>query len=115
MDGLKKGVVEAATDKALDVFAGKVTDRFNGKVPGFGKYESPAGDMGNLSVGQIRDRLTAAAPDTGDVLQNLRNTAAQRLDTREALGNAAKNAVQGQVQGATLWDPFKKFFGVTKE
>ncbi|OPX64121.1 MULTISPECIES: hypothetical protein [unclassified Methanoregula] len=110
--GLKQGVVEAATDKALDVFAGKVTDKFGGKIPGFGKFESPAEDLGDMSLSAIRDRLKKPV-DTGDIVQDLRN-AITHNQTGQAVKNAAKNAVQGQVQSASLWDPFKKFFGISK-
>ena len=48
VDGLKDGVIEAATDKALDAFAGKVTDKFKGKIPGFGKFDSHPTDYGNM-------------------------------------------------------------------
>jgi len=114
VDGLKDGVIEAATDKALDVFAGKVTDKFKGKIPGFGKFDTHTGDYGNMTMGQIKERLGSAfVKETGDIGQDLRHII-QQSDAKRALGNAAKNAVQGQVQGATLWDPFKKFFGVSK-
>ena len=114
VDGLKDGVIEAATDKALDAFAGKVTDKFKGKVPGFGKFDSHTTDYGNMSMGQIKERLGSGfVKETGDIGQDLRHII-QQGDAKRAVGNAAKNAVQGQVQGATLWDPFKKFFGVSK-
>ena len=57
-DGLKDGVTQAVTDKALDVFSGKVTDTFKGKIPGFGKFDSHSNDLGDLNMGQIRDRLS---------------------------------------------------------
>jgi hypothetical protein len=114
VDGLKDGVVEAATDKALDMFAGKVTDKFKGKIPGFGKFDTHTEDYGNMTMGQIKERLGSSfVKETGDIGQDLRHLI-QQSDARRAVGNAAKNAVQGQVQGATLWDPFKKFFGISK-
>jgi hypothetical protein len=114
--GLIKGGAEAAVDKALDLAGGKIADRFQGRIPGFGKFEAPDGvDMGDLSMGQIRDRLRGAAvPDTGDAIQNIRNIATQRLETSEALTNAGKNALQGQVQSWVLWDRIKQAVGVTK-
>jgi len=117
--GFERGAVEAATDKALDLFAGQVTDKFAGKIPGFGKFEAPPGtDLGSMSLSQIRDRVGGALirPDTGDAIQDLRQIAIQTINTgeaREAMTNAAKNALQGQAQSAVLWDPFKKFFGIS--
>jgi hypothetical protein len=114
LDGLKDGVVEAATDKALDLFAGQVTDKFKGKIPGFGKFDTHSNDLGDLSLGQIKDRLSkSAVTDTGDIVQDLRNVM-KHTDAQRALSNSLKNATQGQVQGAVLWDPFKKGVGVTQ-
>lgn len=114
MEGFKGGVVEAATDKALDLFAGQVTDKFKGKIPGFGKFDTHSNDLGDLSLGQIRDRLSkSAVPDSGDIVQDLRNIM-KNSDAQRALSNSLKNATQGQVQGTVLWDPFKKGIGVTK-
>jgi hypothetical protein len=112
-DGLKDGVTQAVTDKALDVFAGKVTDTFKGKIPGFGKFDSHSNDLGDLNLGQIKDRLSKTTVDTGDLVSDLRN-AINKSDAQRALSNSLKNATQGQVQGTVLWDPFKKGIGVTK-
>jgi hypothetical protein len=112
-DGLKEGVTQAVTDKALDVFAGKVTDTFKGKIPGFGKFDSHSNDLGDLNLGQIKDRLSKTTVDTGDLVSDLRN-AINKSDAQRALSNSLKNATQGQVQGTVLWDPFKKGIGVTK-
>jgi hypothetical protein len=113
-EGLKQGVVEAATDKALDLFAGQVTDKFKGKIPGFGKFDSHSNDLGDLSLGQIKDRLSKSAmTDTGDIVQDLRNIM-KHGDAQRALSNSLKNAMQGQVQGTVLWDPFKKGIGAAQ-
>jgi hypothetical protein len=112
--GFKDGVIEAATDKALDTFAGKVTDKFNGKIPGFGKFDTHAEDYGKMPLSQIKERLGSAfVKETGDIGQDLRHII-QQGDAKRAVSNAVKNAVQGQAQSASLWDPFKKFFGVSK-
>jgi hypothetical protein len=115
--GVVKGSEEALVDKAFDFVGGKVTDWFGGKIPGFGKFEAPPGtDLGNLSLSQIRDRLGGALvkPDTGDVIQDLRQIATQTLatsDAKEALANGAKNALQGQAQSFVIWDRVKKWTG----
>jgi len=114
VDGLKQGVVEAATDKALDLFAGKVTDKFKGKIPGFGKFDSHTTDYGNMSLSDIKGKLSKnMLNETGELVQDLRNII-QHGDAKNAVSNSLKNAMQGQVQGTTLWDPFKKFFGISK-
>jgi len=114
-EGFKTGVVEAATDKALDLFAGKVTDKFNGKIPGFGKYDTHMTDYGkDMSLSQVKDKLSKdMLKESGDIVQDLRNII-QHSDAQKAVSNSLKNAMQGQVQGTTLWDPFKKFFGISK-
>jgi hypothetical protein len=115
--GVVKGSEEALVDKAFDFVGGKVADWFGGKIPGFGKFEAPPGtELGNLSLSQIRDRLGGALvkPDTGDVIQDLRQIATQRLatgDAKEALANGAKNALQGQAQSFVIWDRVKKWTG----
>ena len=114
VDGLKQGVVEAATDKALDLFAGKVTDKFKGKIPGFGKFDSHTTDYGNMSLSDIKGKLSKdMLNESGELVQDLRNII-QHGDAKNAVSNSLKNAMQGQVQGTTLWDPFKKFFGISK-
>jgi hypothetical protein len=86
LGGALKGAAEAAVDKTLDMFGNALGDKFNGKIPGFGKFES-AKDYGSTSLKTIKD--TVGAKD---------------------LKNSVKNALQSQAQSATLWDPFKKFF-----
>jgi hypothetical protein len=111
--GLKDGVIEAATDKALDLFAGQVTDKFGGKIPGFGKYDTHLEDYGKMGASEIKDRLGQEfVKETGDIGQDLRHLI-QQSDTKKAITNSLKNALQGQVQGTTLWDPFKKFVGAS--
>ena len=115
--GVVKGSEEALVDKAFDFAGGKVTDWFGGKIPGFGKFAAPPGtELGNLSLSQIRDRLGGALvkPDTGDVIQDLRQVATQTLaasEAKEALANGAKNALQGQAQSFVIWDRVKKWTG----
>lgn len=112
--GLKDGIIEAATDKALDLFAGKITDKFKGNIPGFGKYDTHMFDYGNMSVSDIRSKLSKdMLKESGEIVQDLRNLVTHS-DANRAVSNSLKNAMQGQVQSATLWDPFKKFFGISK-
>jgi hypothetical protein len=114
VDGLKSGVIEAATDKALDLFAGKVTDKFKGKIPGFGKFDSHTTDYGKMSLSDIKGKLSKdMLKESGDMVTDLRNII-QHGDAKRAVTNSAKNALQGQVQAKTLWDPFKRFFGISK-
>jgi hypothetical protein len=84
LGGAVKGAGEAILDKGLDVFGNALGDKFGGKIPGFGKFES-AKDYGSTSLKTIKD--TASGKD---------------------LKNSVKNALQSQAQSATLWDPFKK-------
>jgi hypothetical protein len=86
LGGAAKGALEAAADKTLDMFGNKLGDKFNGKIPGFGKFES-AKDYGSKSLKTIKDTMSG-----------------------RDLKNSVKNALQSQAQSATLWDPLKKFF-----
>ena len=89
LGGAAKGALEAGVDKALDTFGGALTDKFGGKIPGFGKFESAA-DYGTTGLSEIRKTYEGAV----------------QTNVKAAL----KNALQGQAQGSFLWDPFKKFF-----
>ncbi|MCL7413994.1 MAG: hypothetical protein M8353_10345, partial [ANME-2 cluster archaeon] len=95
--GALKGAGEAAVDITLDKFGGALVDKFGGKIPGFGKFESTV-DYGKVSV----SAFTKLVKETAE--EGTKNIA------RENFKEAGKNGLQGQFQGE-LWYPFKKFLG----